>query len=382
MSRNVNPQPGVRNSLHAPYGVLTITVHQIQSFNKYSVNFYSHIMGGYMCIRKNAVFSLRLIALSLLICLTIIGCVKEYPPFDEYQVIGSVPMDSVGYGRIFLADERLYTLYDPFYNDRWHLLREYDIADPQNPLLLGIEELTPLLRTYYINYQDTLVFSHSYYSDLIIFNLSTRESHLLDLDFNVHDIAYAQHYLFVGGYNGFRVFDISGLPNYVEIFNDSVTHNGGFIALRDTILLEIYHYAGYRFKFWNVADPTQPQVIIEGEVLDPTQQIYGIGLTKQFVICFDYGSLYRYRYDLNDPLIYEDALFFDFSYHNRAVSDSLIYVADNEHIEVIRIDDLTAQQIGIGDSYNEGILSMEIRDERIYVLIRNKGIQVYEKREP
>lgn len=335
-----------------------------------------------MCIRKNAVNSLRLIAFSLLLCLTITGCVKEYPPFDEYQVVGFAPIDTVGYGRLFLAGDRLYTLYDEAYSDRWCLMREYDISGPLIPQLISVEDLTPTLRTYYLSHQDTLVFRRSYYHGLTILNLSTRESHSLDLDFNVYDVAYTQHYLFVSGYNGFRVLDISDLPNYVEIFNDSVAHYAALVALRDTILLEIYQESGYRFKFWNVADPAQPQVIIEGELPNPPYQMNDIGLTDQFVICFDYAALYRYRYDLSDSLTYEDALYFDFSYYNQAVSESLIYIADYERIEIIRIDDLTLQQIGVGDSYNEGILSMEIRDERIYVLIRNKGIQVYERREP
>lgn len=321
-------------------------------------------------------------SLLFIIGLMLTDCKHEHPPFDEYQVVGSIPIDTVRYGRAFLAGERLYILYDTSYYDRWHLLREYDIADPQNPQLIGIEELAPLLRTYYLDYQDTLVFFQSYYHGLMLFNLSTRESHSLDLDFNVYDIAYTQHYLFVSGYNGFRVLDISDLPNYVEIFNDSATHYPGLIALRDTILLEVYRDNSYRYKFWNVADPAQPQVILEGELPNQPNDIDEIGLTEQFVICFDYAVLYLYCYDLSDSLVYDDTKYLDFNPNHQAVSDSLLYIADYEHIEIIRIDDFTAQQIGIGDSYPEGILSMGILDERIYVLIRNRGIQVYERRVP
>jgi hypothetical protein len=335
-----------------------------------------------MCIRKNALNSLRLIAFSLLLCLTIIDCVKEYPPFDEYQVVGFAPIDTIGYGRLFLTGERLYTLYDKFYSSQWSLMREYDISDPANPQLISAESLTPTLYTYYISHQDTLVFRRSYYHDLIVFNLSTRESYSLDLDYNVYSAAYSQHYLFVSGYGGFRVLDISDLPNYVEIFNDSIAHYAGLVVLRDTILLEIFHESGYRFKFWNVADPAQPQVIIEGELPNPLNQINDVGLTNQFVICFDYSALYLYCYDLNDSLVYEDAMYLDFNYSNQTVSDSLIYIADYQHVEIIRIDDFTTHRIGIGDSYTDGILSMGILDERIYVLIRNKGIQVYDRRVP
>jgi hypothetical protein len=334
-----------------------------------------------MC-RRRAVNPPRLVAFSLLLCLTIIGCVKECPPFGEYQVVGFAPIETVRYGRLFLAGDRLYALYDTSYYDRWYIMREYDISNSMNPQLMSIEELTPSLRTYYLNYQDTLVFFETYYTGFMIFNLRTRESHFLDLDYNVYDLAYAQHYLFVSGYGGLRVLDISDLPNYVEIFNDSATHYAGFIALRDTILLEVYRDNLHRYKFWNVTDPTQPQIISEGELPNHPNAIYGVGLTEQFVICFDYAALHRYRYDLNDSLTYEDALYFDFSYRHQDVSDSLIYVADYQHMEIIRIDDLTAHQIGVGDSYYEEILSMEILEPRIYILVRNKGIKVYERRVP
>jgi hypothetical protein len=325
-----------------------------------------------------------LLIYSILLCIMITGCVKEYPPFDEYQVVGFAPVDSVRYGRLFLASHRLYVLYDTSYYNRWNLMREYDISNPLTPQLISFEELTMPLRAYYLNSQDTLVFFQSYYSGLIIFNLSTRESHFLDLDPGIYDIAYAQSYLFINGYAGFRVLDISSLPNYVEVFNDSVAHYGGFIELRDTILLEVYRDNSYRYKFWNVANPTQPQIILEGELPNQPNDIDYVGLTEQYVICLDYAALYVYRYDLNDSLVYEEAMYLDYNPDNQAVTDSLIYLADYEHIEIIRIDDFTAQQIGIGEGYysNEGILSMGILGERIYVLIRNTGLHVYERRLP
>jgi len=335
-----------------------------------------------MISRKKAVNLSRLIAFSLLLCLTIISCVKEYPPLGEYQIVGYAPIDTVRYGRLFVAGNHLFALYDTSLYNRWRLLREYDISDSANPQLASIEQLTPPLGQYYLSYQDSLVFFETYYTGFMIFNLSTRESHFLDLDYSVYDVAHAESFLFVSGYGGFRVLDISDLPNHTEVFNDSVNHYEGFIAMKDTILLEVYRDYGYRFKFWNITNPDQPQVISAGEIPNAPGNISDIGLTEQFIICFDYAALHRYYYATNDSLIYEDALYFDFSYRHQHVSDSLIYLSDYQHIEIIRTDDLTAHQIGVGDSYYEEILSMEILEPRIYVLVRNKGIQVYERRVP
>ena len=341
-------------------------------------------MGGYMRRRKSTVNPLFFVPVSFFLCLMIVSCVKEYPPFDEYQKVGYAPIDTVSIGRLFLFGNRLYTLYGTSYDEQWHLLREYDLSGSLDPQLICIEELTPLPRTYYLNYQDTLVFSQSYYpyNSLVIFNLKTRESYFLDLDFSVYGIAYAQQHTFVSGYGGFRVFDISALPTYVEIFNDSVAHYAGVVALRDTVLLEIYRESGYRFKFWNVVEPTQPQVISEGDLPNQPNTIYSIGLTEHFVICFTNTAISRYRYNMTDSLVYEDVLYLNFNYYHQNVSDSIIYIAGYSQIGAIQIDDFTTQHIWISDAYDERILSMEVLDERIYVLIRNKGIQVYERREP
>ena len=330
--------------------------------------------------RKRAVNLSHLVPYSLLFCMMVISCVKEYPPFDAYQVVGSAPIDTVRYGRLFVAGNNLFALYDTSLYNRWRFLREYDISESLNPQLVSIEQLTPPAGQYYVGHQDSLVFFETYYTGFMILNLNTCESHFLDLDYSIYDVAYADNFLFVSGYGGFRVLDISNLPNYTEVFSDS--HYGGFLALRDTILLEVYHDYEYQFKFWNVTNPGQPEVINMGPIPNAPVNIYDIGLTEHFIICFDYSALHRYHYAIHDSLIYEDALYFDFSYRNQSVSDSLIYLSDYQHIEIIRIDDLTALQIGVGVNYHDDILSMEILEPRIYVLVRDKGIQVYARRVP
>ncbi|MGD9379968.1 MAG: hypothetical protein PVI51_05320 [candidate division WOR-3 bacterium] len=311
-----------------------------------------------------------------------ISCVKEYPPFDEYQVAGYAPIDTVLYGSLFVAGDRLYVLYDTLYYNQWSLIREYDISDPLAPELISVEEMTLPLWTYYVSHQDTLVFFQQYYTGLTIFNLSSRVSYDLVFDFGINDIAYAQDYLFVSAYDGLHVLDISALPNYVEVFHDTAGYAPAFNVLRDTVLLEIYNVYGYQYKFWNVTNPEQPEGILEGDLPNQPYNIAYIGLTEQYLVCSYYSNIRVYHYDLDDSLVYEDAMHLDFTPDILVVSDSLVYVADHDHIEIIRIGDLSTVQIGLGDSYTEGILSIDVLDGRIYVLIRNRGIQVYERREP
>lgn len=332
--------------------------------------------------RKNRIVNvIVVISFSILTSLAIVGCMREYPPFDEYQVAGFVPIDALQQGELFITGDRLFALYDTLHYNRWSLLREYDISDPVNLQLLSTEELSPPLE-YYFDYQDSLAFFQMHYHNLVIFNLNARESHTLTPDYSIFDIAHSQHYLFVSGHGGFRVWDISNLPSYIEVFNDSIAHYSGFVVLRDTILLEIYREVDYRFKFWNVKNPEQPQVIGQGDLPNSPNQLYYIGMTDQFIICFASGVIHRYQYDLPDSLIYEDALYLDFSYYRQRTSDSLIYVADHMHLDIIRVDDFSAQQIGVVDSYNQEIAAMEILGGRIYVMCRNKGILVYERRTP
>lgn len=335
-----------------------------------------------MSRRKIKVGSALIIISSLFIYVMTTDCAKEYPAFNEYQVAGYAPIDTLLYGGLFLAGDRLYVLYDISHYNQWNLIREYDISDPITPELISAEEMTLPLWTYYISHQDTFVFFQSYYADLIIFNLHSRVSHFLDFDVGISDIAQAGNYLFISALDGFRVLDISGLPNYVEVFYDSSNHYSPLNVLRDTVLLEIYQDYGYRFKFWNVTNPTQPQAILDVEMPNQPNYIGYVGLTGQYIVCSEYASIYIYRYELDDSLVYEDRVYLDFTPNMIAVSDSLIYVADQEHIEIIQINDPARHSVSFGDPYSEGIVSMDIRDELIYVLIRNLGVQIYERRQP
>ena len=63
-----------------------------------------------------------------------------------------------------------------------------------------------------------------------------------------------------------RIWDITNLPNYTEVFNDSIHRWNGCISCIDTILFETYdHYGENEFKFWNIKNPDQPQMITQGD---------------------------------------------------------------------------------------------------------------------
>ena len=321
------------------------------------------------------------IATLLTTCTLIIYCTPEHPPFTEYQVVGFTPIDSVGYGELFISGNRLYALYDVLHYNQWSRACEYDLANPTQPELLIAEEFDPLSISYIIGYHDSLVFLYNYYYfDLLVFNLNTRQPYLLDVEYNVYDIAHTADYLLVSTYDGFRVLDISDLPNYTEVFIDSGYRSSGNLSLRDTILLEVYWDSEHKFKFWNIADPEQPQIISQGSMPDQRYPIYDIHLTDQYIICFDHDALHRYHYGPYDSLTYEDALHFSNYYDDKRASDSLIYLAFYDHIEVVRIDDFTSQCIFFSKFGGDNAISMEVFEGRIYGLIRHRGIQIYERR--
>lgn len=331
--------------------------------------------------RKKPIIQRFLIAILLITCALSTYCTPEYPPFGEYQVVGFTPIDSVEHGDLFVSGNRLFALYDVLYYNQWSRVCEYDLADPTQPELVSAEEFDPMTISYVIGYQDSLVFLLCYYYlDLYVFNLNTREPYLLDVEYNVYDVAHKTDYLLVSTYDGFRVLDISNLPNYTEVFIDSGYRSSGYLSLRDTILLEVYWGSEYKFKFWNIADPEQPQIISQGSMPDQRHPIYDIHLTDQFIISFDHEALHRYRYGPYDSLTYEDAFYFSHYYNDTRASDSLIYLAFLDHIEVVRIDDFTSQCIFFSKFGGDYAISMEVFDGRIYGLVRDRGIQVYERR--
>lgn len=331
--------------------------------------------------RNKSTIKPLIIPILLIICSLIMYCTPEHPPFAEYQVVGFTPIDSVENGELFVSGNRLYALYDVFHYNQWSHVCEYDLADPTRPELLSAEAFDPLIISYIIGYQDSLVFLYNYYYlDLYVFNLNRREPYLLDVEYNVYDVAHETDYLLISTYDGFRVLDISNLPNYTEVFIDSGYRSSGNLSLRDTILLEVYWDSEHKFKFWNIADPEQPQIISQGSMPDQRLPIYDIHLTDQYIICFDHDALHRYYYGPYDSLAYEDALYFSRYYEDKRNSDSLIYLAFYDHIEIVRIDDFTSQCIFFSKFGGDYAISMEVFEGRIYGLIRNRGIQIYERR--
>jgi hypothetical protein len=333
-----------------------------------------------LCKLKKTIPVISLISLFFIV----IGCKHEYPPFEEYEVVGFVPVDSVMYGMLFVNGERLFALYDTTYNyNPGPLLREYNIQGPTNPALQNVELLDLPPSLIFRKHQDSLVFYRMSYYDLLVLNLNTLETHGLYLGYNVQDIVHREHFLVVSTYDGLRVLDISNLPNYVEVFNDSISRYGASLTLRDTILLDMYESNDhYRAKMWNIRNPQNPQIIFEGELPGVYYLAYGSAMTEQYIIIFDHYAVHRYRHDTYDTLIYEDMLYIDQSYSSPKTSDSFIYLLyQGNRIGIIQMDDFDAEQIKIsGDYWNYQMLSFEIFEETIYVLVRRQGIYVLQRR--
>ncbi len=325
--------------------------------------------------------SVQLISLLTLLFI-ILGCKHEYPPFADYEVVGFAPVDSVMYGMLFVDGECLFALYDTTgaYN-RWSMLREYDLQDPTNLILQNTQSLYLPPNSTFKNYQDSLVFFQASYYNYVILNLNAYEFHTLHFEYNVLDIAHKEHFLFVSTYEGLRVLDISNLPDYVEVFNDSINRYGAFLILRDTVLIDIHHFSGnYRAKIWNVKNPENPQIIYEVE-LPNIHSLTDIALSNQYIIMFDPYTIYRYNHHMYDSLVYEDMLYLNQNYSSQRTSDLHIILAYGDHIELIGITDFSTQQISISGDWYYQILSLEIFEETIYLLVRKQGIYVLQRRE-
>lgn len=331
---------------------------------------------------KTAVFAVSL----LIILLTVIGCKHEYPPFEEYEVVGFVPVDSVMYGLLFVNGERLFALYDTtgHYNPGT-TLGEYSLQDPTNPVLQNLESISLPPIVGFMKHQDSLAFFYHTTYGLLILNLNTLETHSLELGYHVNDIVHYEHSLVVSTYDGLRILDISNLPEYFEIFNDSIYRYDATLALRDSILLDVLLYNGpYKAKIWNIRNPENPEIICEGELPNVQYLSPGSAMTDQYVILFDYYAIRRYRHEIYDTLIYEDIIFLNQSPTNVKTSDSLIYLSSyGNGITIIRMNDFDAEQINIKVSpWNYGVISIDIFEETIYALVRKQGIYVLQRRAP
>jgi hypothetical protein len=321
--------------------------------------------------------------ISLIILISILlGCTHEYPPFDEYEAVGFVPVDSVKYGMLYMNNGRLFALYDTTsYYNRWSFLREYDLHDPPVPVLENSSSLFLPPSLGYRCSQDSFVFFEESYYDLLILNLNTLETHDLYLGYHAQDVAHREHFLFISTYDGLRVLDISNLPEYLEVFNDSVGRSGAFFALRDTILIDIYQSTGhYRAKFWNIKNAENPQLIYEEE-LPGIENLRDVALTDQYIILFDHYTIYRYNHCMYDSLVYEDMLYLNQGYSSQKTTDFDIILAYGNYFELIEITDFSTQQITVSGDWYYQILSLETFEGMIYLLIRKQGIYVLQWRE-
>lgn len=313
----------------------------------------------------------------------IIGCQHEHPPMSEYQVVGYVPIDSVKYGKLFISGNSLFVLYDTTYNNYWTKMKEYDLSNPLEPILLNTDDLDPINHYYYITYQDSFIFFHDSYDYLQIFNLHTLQSVNIDIDYYINSLVYKNNHVFISSYSGLRIWDITNLPNYTEVFNDSIHRWNGCISYIDTILFETYdHYGENEFKFWNIKNPDQPQMITQG---DFSYDFFRTDITDQFIIGFSYELIYRFTYDFSDSLVLNEIDYIDYYQEEPKVSDSLIYLTTYDQLCVIAIDDFDEKwiiDIIDYDYHYYSFLSCEIYDNKIYVIVRDKGIYIYERREP
>ncbi len=288
------------------------------------------------------------------------------------------------YGMLFVNGERLFALYDTtgHYNPGTMLV-EYSLQDPARPVQqnLGSSSLSPYLN--FVKHQDNLVFFYDALLDLVILNLNTLETHTLDLEYPVHDIVHTGDFLVVSTYHGLRILDISNLPEYVEVFRDSIYRYEATLALKDTILLDVFLYNNpYQAKIWNITNPENPEVIYEGELPDIQQLRRGSAITDQYAILLDYYSIRRYRHEMYDTLVYEDVLFLDLTTDDLETSDSLIYVFSlGQRIEIVRIDDFDADPLTACEGYWDfQMISFEVFEENIYILVRRRGIYVLQRR--
>lgn len=313
----------------------------------------------------------------------IIGCQHEHPPMSEYQVVGYVPIDSVRYGKLFISGNSLFVLYDTTYNNYWTKMKEYDLSNPLEPILINTDDLDPINHYYYITYQDSFIFFHNSYDYLQIFNLHTLQSVNIDIDYYINSLVYKNNHVFISSYSGLRIWDITNLPNYTEVFNDSIHRWNGCISYIDTILFETYdHYGENEFKFWNIKNPDQPQMITQGNF---SYDFFRTDITDQFIIGFIYESIYRFTYDFSDSLVLDEIDYIDYYQEEPKVSDSLIYLTTYDQLCVIAIDDFDEKwiiNIIDYDYHYYSFLSCEIYDNKIYVIVRDKGIYIYERREP
>lgn len=263
-------------------------------------------------------------------------------------------------------------------------MREYDLSNPLEPTLINTDDLEPINPHYYITYQDSFIFFHDSYDYLQIFNLHTLQSVNIDIDYYINSLVYKNNHVFISSYSGLRIWDITNLPNYTEVFNDSIHRWNGCISYIDTILFETYdHYGENEFKFWNIKNPDQPQMITQG---DFSYDFFRTDITDQFIIGFSYELIYRFKYDFSDSLIFEESCSFDYYQNEHKVSDSLIYLLFHDCLKIIKINDFDEQWIislrceNYYYYYYYSPLSQEIYNNKIY-LFSKRGIHIFERRE-
>lgn len=328
-----------------------------------------------------------LFIVTAIILFGLITCQSGYPPMSDYQAVGYVPIESATSGKLFITGADLIALYDTAYNDQWAMMRRYDLSDPLEPVMIDSGSLdTPIDYNYYyyLTQQDSLVFLYRYYIPLRLLNLNTFEMVDIDVNYEVKALVYKDNFLFMNTDSGLVIWDIADVQNIIEVYNEHNPYSRwtAQMVFLDTILFECYQGYEDKFKFWNIKDPSNPQIIATG---DFSYQFSGVGMTEQYIIGYYYELIDRFTYDFSDSLRLEESKYVDYSIREFKLSDSLIYLNSYNCLTIITIDNFD-EHWAIHPReyyyYYTRFLSQEIYGTRIYALVRSEGIYIYERREP
>jgi len=337
--------------------------------------------------RGNVLVNANLLMLGFIsICCIMFNCTHDLPPMSEYQIIEFTPVGAAYQGEISVYHDTLIVLYweRDFYPCH---IRKYYVGDPKEPVIADIDEFD----FYYQGYLHTVVNEDSFLfilepyrpSSIRILNLNSLTVKDVSVDYDIYGLTYDNNMLFLTADSGLRVWDISDLNNIIELYNEGDTNSRwqGQIAQNDTILFECYNDGVSRFKFWNVHDPQNPTIIAEGHTDYYFDQI---DITDQYIIAETSGMIFRFAYDFTDSLIFEDSLYLECGAKDLRIKDSLVCLNCYSFLLIFEIDNFDENwrlyQLS-SHYYHLEFLSYAIYQDKIYALIKEKGVYIYERSE-
>ena len=323
----------------------------------------------------------------LLLFIGLNSCRRNYPPMNEYQVVGFVPIDSLEVGRIFVLDSELIVLYSS-QNDAsvYDRMRKYNLSNPVKPELTDEIRLTETLPEPLLSqYNKFLIFSIADLNTIKILDFYDNRVHDMNLGFRPLAIASKDSFMFILADSCLTGWNIADFSNPVMIYRDSVLtgFTRGMLAINDTLLFAYLN--NYSFKLWNIKLPSQPQLISTGALG------YGIPIKiifnnrNLFIADLDPYGWWRIRYfTINDS---GKVGFIDGFSPNERLNDFLV---DRDTIYMLMDDRLTVSDITTFDF----LLRIEVPlptlvsrpnfvnyNNFVYILARNKGVVIYKRTE-